>query len=163
MRRFVVGLVSAVTLGCAEPAGPGAGADAPFQVPATMFRLDTLETLVRVSIPYRLVNASGRTLYVDRCLDGADLERQTPDGGWVTAWDRIRGCGLTAPRPLAPNDSVVGVFDVDGSLQDGSLQRFDIPTDTLWHFRLRLPLYNANGTVIPQSPQTRSTTFTIAP
>jgi hypothetical protein len=161
--RHLTLLLASTLFACSEPAGPGNSAQPVFEVRDTLFRLDSLGTLVHVAIPYRLVNASVRTLYVDRCLDGADLERQVANGGWATAWDRVRACAQSAPRPLGPNDSVVGVFDVNGSLQAGSLQRFDIPADTLWHFRLRLPLYNANGTAIPESPQTRSTTFTIIP
>lgn len=163
MRRLALLLAAALVPACSEPAGPGSLAAAPFEASDTLFHLDTLGTLVHVAIPYRLVNASGRTLYVDSCGEGVDLERQVDDSNWTTAWDRVRACGQSTPRPLGPNDSVVSVFEVNGTLQDHSLQRFDLPTDTLWRFRLRLPLDNANGTAIPESPQTRSTPFTIMP
>lgn len=162
MRRLTP-LLASILFACSEPAGPASTARPVFEVRDTLFRLDTLGTLVRVAVPYRLVNASGRRLYVDNCGEGIDLERQGADGRWTTAWNRVRACAQSAPRPLSPNDSVVGVFEVDGSLQAGSLQRFDLPTDTRWHFRLRLPLYNANGTAIPDGPQTQSTTFTVVP
>ena len=163
MHRLPLLVALTLVLACSEAAGPGTTAGPAFDVRDTVFQLDSLGTVVHVAIPYRLVNASGRTLYVDNCGNGVDLERQVDDRTWTTAWDRVRACAQSTPRPLWPNDSIVGVFDVDGTLQLNSLQRFDIPTDPLWHFRLRLPLYNANGTPIPESPQTRSTTFTIMP
>ena len=163
MRRLAVLLASTLAVACSEPAAPSGEAGAAFAVRDTLFHLDTLGTLVHVAIPYRVLNASGRTLYVEGCLAGVDIERQVAGGGWTTAWDRVRACAESAPRPLSPNDSIVGVFEVYGTLQEGSLQRFDLPADTLWHFRLRIPLHNANGTAVPESPQTRSTTFTIMP
>jgi hypothetical protein len=154
---------------CLEPAGPSHRGPA-FVVEGAVFQLDTVGEMVKVSIPYRVYNQSGHRLYISRCLltYGALLERESA-GGWVSAWSPAYGCAQTAPFQLGANDSLMGTMDVFGTLWPNAGPRFDIPTDTVWDYRLRIPMFaqshgmNPPTGALPANSQTVSTIFRIVP
>ncbi|MBA2626723.1 MAG: hypothetical protein H0U85_01815 [Gemmatimonadales bacterium] len=152
------------TAACGQPEAPSSLVGPAFVVGGTSFQLDSLPQRVEVRIPFRLVNATGHTLYLDSCFDRARLEREVGEGVWTSAWADVYACVGEAPRAFAPNDSIVDVLTVTGSLRANTSPRFDIPTDTIWHYRLRFPLLAARqGPELPVSAQTVSPTFTILP
>lgn len=174
MRRIpVVALLALLALlaltACLEPAGPSHQGPA-FVVEGALFQLDTVGAAVKVTIPYRLYNQSGHRLYIDRntLALGPLLERRS-EAGWVIAWSPPCACALTAPAAFAAGDSLVGTLEVDGTLSPHASPRFDIPTDTTWQFRLRMPMFaqshgaNPPTGALPADSQTVSNTFRIVP
>ena len=167
--RFSLAAAVLALVACSEPAAPSHLGPA-FTVQDTVFHLDSLSWGVAVTVPYRLYNQSGRTLYIDRCLlgVGALLERESATG-WVSAWSPPYACALSAPVPFAAGDSLVGQLEVTGASSPNAGPHFDIPTDTVWRYRLRIPMYaHAHGfdpptAELPADSQTVSIPFRIMP
>jgi hypothetical protein len=171
MRNLLIAAIVLGVAGCEMPTIPDSVRETPFLVTDTVFQLDTVAVTreVRVVLPYRWVNTSGRTLYTPQCNGVSPLLERKAGDDWVRAWHPIEACAQEPAFRLQPGDSLVGSVRVDGAVPENGLPRFDTPQSDTPPYRLHLLLFTEvdhgqpASAALPSGPQSVSTQFRILP